>query len=175
MILAYLLLVHLVGDFVLQSKKLVEWKKRSNKGLLVHALTHFVLVLAILLLFLPEKLCFLLLLSLIIGVTHFFIDKSKVKHDKTKKDKANIFIFDQALHLIVIVFLFQLITAVSTPLVIYPKILLFTIYLITAIFSTRVLDIYKMQKTPQFRPSKKSIYSRILIISIIFFLFLLLI
>ena len=50
-ILKLLLIAHLIGDFFLQPVKLVEKKKNSIKGLIIHSLIYTLMITLVLLLF----------------------------------------------------------------------------------------------------------------------------
>ena len=80
MILAYLILAHLLGDFIFQPTKLVKWKMKSKKGLFVHSLVHFVVTSVILIPFLINGYLWLLIVAFAIAFLHFFIDAAKVKY-----------------------------------------------------------------------------------------------
>lgn len=98
MILIPLILAHLIGDFILQPDAWVkdkETKKLKSPYLYVHCLLH-------------AALSFLFLwnlnywwIALVIGVTHFIIDASKLLFQKPKNKRQGFFL-DQALHLAVI-------------------------------------------------------------------------
>ncbi|WP_194974294.1 DUF3307 domain-containing protein [Aquiflexum lacus] len=103
-----LLLAHLIGDFMLQSKSWIE-DKTKNKGksskLYLHVLIHGALVMLLFfdLSYWP--------LALGITIPHFFIDWAKLSFQKPT-NKTFWFIFDQFLHLLVI--------AIVTLIWIYP-------------------------------------------------------
>ncbi|MBX9851769.1 MAG: DUF3307 domain-containing protein [Cytophagaceae bacterium] len=94
--LVRLIIAHLLSDFVLQTKGMVQNKKWYAWGLLSHIL-------------ITMGIAFLLTwkiwVVLIIGVTHYFIDISKT--ELTKKYPQNsyfLFIADQLAHLLVLIF-----------------------------------------------------------------------
>ncbi len=92
---------HLVGDFVLQSKKMVQHKKKlKHKSLIlyVHSLIHAELIY----LFSPDK--SLWLIPAIIAVSHFIIDLWKLH----KKDTVLTFVTDQLLHVCVLIILWMI-------------------------------------------------------------------
>ncbi len=96
-ILLQLLLAHVITDFVLQSKQLVDHKKKYK------ARSWFLYVHALLAGFL--SVLFLMDISfwyigIIIGVTHFLIDLWKLNK---KKDNLKYFLLDQLFHIIIIV------------------------------------------------------------------------
>ena len=94
-----LLLAHLLGDFILQPTSWVldkESKKQKSIYLYVHTLIHGVLAA----LFIGEVQ--FIWLAILLAVSHGFIDFLKLYYQK-KKTKRNWFLFDQLLHLIVII------------------------------------------------------------------------
>ena len=99
MILLKLLLAHLIGDFVLQSKQCVTDKnnnKLKSSKLYLHTLLHGVLVLIVLWDFQYW------LIALIIMLTHGVIDTIKIYAQK-EATQTRWFIIDQLLHIISIV------------------------------------------------------------------------
>ncbi|SHF74887.1 DUF3307 domain-containing protein [Chryseobacterium vrystaatense] len=98
MIFTKLILAHLLGDFILQPNSWVadkERRKLKSPYLYLHVLIHTVL-------------SFIFLwntdvwwISLVIGITHFIIDASKLSF-QTVKNKKNWFFIDQLLHVLVI-------------------------------------------------------------------------
>ncbi|MFD0862378.1 DUF3307 domain-containing protein [Sungkyunkwania multivorans] len=97
-LLLKLLLAHLVGDFVLQSKAWVKAKEKKKFGayqLYLHVILHMVLTL----LFLWDW--SLWHIALVIAVSHLLIDGLKLSLQK-KKNKRSWFFIDQALHIAVI-------------------------------------------------------------------------
>src|SRR6266487_2130498 len=89
---------HLLADFGLQTKKMVQHKRRLKAGswiLYVHCLLHGGLVY----LFSPDKTIWLI--PIIVSVTHFFIDLWKLY----RKDNGFAFIADQFMHILVITIL----------------------------------------------------------------------
>lgn len=103
-ILKLLLIAHLIGDFFLQPVKLVEKKKNSIEGLIIHSLIYTLMISLMLLLFGNIwEITFWLFLILI---SHFSIDYFRIKF--TKKYNNNdfsfwSFIIDQVLHVLLIV------------------------------------------------------------------------
>ncbi len=95
----YLLLGHLLGDFTLQTNKIAKNKSNNLRWVLIHSsiVTLIMLVLA-----LPFGLN-LIILVLINGLSHFFIDLFKAKLNLTNPIKALLyFILDQAIHITII-------------------------------------------------------------------------
>ena len=99
-----LLLAHIVTDFVLQTKKLIELKqqkKARSPFLYIHA------ILAGLLTYLILQQWSLWWPALIITITHFFIDLWKLHKNS---DALKYFLADQALHLVVLVLVWLILT-----------------------------------------------------------------
>lgn len=95
----YLLLGHLLGDFTLQTNKIAKNKSSNLKWVLIHSIivTTIMLFLA-----LPFGLN-LIILVLINGLTHFFIDLFKAKLNLVNPIIALLyFILDQATHITII-------------------------------------------------------------------------
>lgn len=94
-----LFLAHLLGDFTFQSKKWVlekEEKKLASGKLYLHVLLHTLLAF----LFIWDL--SLWYIPLIIGISHFLIDATKLLF-QTKKTKRILFFIDQILHILVII------------------------------------------------------------------------
>ncbi|MDO6597028.1 DUF3307 domain-containing protein [Oceanihabitans sp. 2_MG-2023] len=97
-LLIKLLLAHFIGDFFLQPEKWVkdkEVKKLKSPKLYLHILIH------VLLLFILLWDFTLWSIVLIIGISHFIIDATKLSIQK-KKTKRLLFFIDQVLHIMVI-------------------------------------------------------------------------
>lgn len=97
-LLVKLILAHLIGDFLLQTKSMIEQKERKvwrAPLLYLHCLLHFGLVMVLVWdihFWLP---------ALIITTTHFIIDGIKLQFQKPA-NRTRWFFADQALHLIVL-------------------------------------------------------------------------
>lgn len=94
-----LLLAHLLGDFILQPTSWVldkESKKLKSIYLYIHTLLHGFLAA----LFIGE--IQFIWLAILLAVSHGFIDFLKLYYQKNKT-KRNWFLFDQLLHLVVII------------------------------------------------------------------------
>lgn len=90
-----LLFSHLLGDFILQTNRIVKMK-RKIWGQLIHCL---IIVIAILFMIPTRQGLFI---AWIVGATHLIIDFLKIIINKDRS--LNIFILDQVLHLFVIIF-----------------------------------------------------------------------
>ena len=103
-ILKLLLIAHLIGDFFLQPVKLVEQKKNSIKGLIIHTLIYTLMIVLVLLLF--GNIWEIIFWTLFILVSHSLIDYFRIKF--TKKFNNNdfsfwSFIIDQFIHVLLLV------------------------------------------------------------------------
>lgn len=164
----YLILAHLVGDFILQSSKLVAWKNKSMLGLSVHILIHLAANFILLspLIFSGETWLFYPIIA--ICFIHFWIDQTKITYDSDtshKNRKSRAFVLDQVLHAIVISITLLFIRNVE---IIVPNTLLWRLYsrpdliifFISLIFVTSVLDIYYYEKRiEQTKKAKLTLYS----------------
>jgi hypothetical protein len=98
MIFTKLILAHLLGDFILQPNSWVadkERRKLKSPYLYLHVLIHTVL--SFVFLWNTD----LWWVSLLVGITHFIIDASKLIF-QTGKNKKRWFFIDQLLHILVI-------------------------------------------------------------------------
>lgn len=99
-----LLLAHIIADFPLQTKQIFNIKMNTEWGVILH--TVIVLIFSILFTF-PylEDPKYIMILS-IIFLSHTIIDKIKLEYSKkTNNQRIRIFLFDQILHLAIIVVL----------------------------------------------------------------------
>lgn len=183
---AYLILAHLLGDFVFQPTKLVIWKNKSKWGLAVHILIHLLVTLIILSPFIIAGNTWLLGLAVSILSAHFLIDQIKITYDSNKKHKNKLkpFLLDQLMHfsiIILAIFLsyfldFQLLTP-QTGSIYYLSEL--PIYLSVLILITNALEIYHYERdlTRQKKHHVKFVtidaLLRVSIVTVVFFLYLL--
>lgn len=139
-VLLQLLLAHVLTDFVFQSNKMVE-HKRKHKAKSWYLYIHSAL--AGLLTYLLIQQWSAVLIPILIGVSHFCIDLWKLHQ---KKDNLVYFIIDQVLHLLVIfmawIYLTQgleLLLAVVKQLTFSEKFLVILIGYIIVVFPTGFL------------------------------------
>lgn len=96
----YLLLGHLISDFVLQTDKIIAWKRKSWRGGLFHAAIHFVVWTAI---FFPFTRNFSVLLAfLVLALLHFMIDQKKIIWEKKNHRYVKAFFADQSIHVVIL-------------------------------------------------------------------------
>lgn len=97
-----ILLAHLVGDFVFQPRKWVEDRNKNgykSKYLYFHTAIHFLLLIVLFASELQEVFGYILL----IVVSHFLIDLSKIYLEQTSRfSSLGLFICDQLLHLAIL-------------------------------------------------------------------------
>jgi Protein of unknown function (DUF3307) len=101
-------LAHLLTDFVFQTTGIVSDKRRGEwRGYVVHGVTHYVAVLAIVTLADPHRLPTLSfqLLAVSLSLVHLLVDWAKACLTKSHRipDNALTFVVDQAIHLVTII------------------------------------------------------------------------
>ena len=98
----YLIMGHLLGDFVFQPNSLIKWKFKSWKGTLVHSFVISFFSGVLLFPYLGNSKAWLLLGLMCLG--HFAQDCIKVAYMKTERGAAAIwpFFIDQMLHILLI-------------------------------------------------------------------------
>lgn len=103
-ILKLLLIAHLIGDFFLQPIKLVEQKKNTIKGLIIHTIIYTLMIALVLLLF--GSIWEIIFWTFLISISHFAIDCVRIKINKNNKDnkiKFYSFVIDQLIHVLILV------------------------------------------------------------------------
>lgn len=136
-VLLKLILVHFIGDFLLQPKSWVtakENKKLASGQLYIHILVHGVLVLLVL----WDMTYWTLVLALLL--VHGGIDVLKL-YAQSEKNKAKWFLIDQALHLISIAVLWALWFQPELSLYFWLESTIFWIYATALFFLTFVAGI----------------------------------
>ena len=102
MIVAILISVHLLADFLFQTSTYSEKKRKILKPLLLHCLIYFIVFEIVLLTILQFKKAFLL--GMIISVLHFFINFTKNKLEKSfpqRRLQIWIFSINQLIHFVI--------------------------------------------------------------------------
>lgn len=185
MILTYLIFAHLLGDFVFQPTKLVEWKMKSSKGNLVHAIIHFLTMVLVLSPFIFNGYWGLLALALGISFVHFWIDEAKINYNLKHDKKVLPFIVDQLMHFITIAVAYFLIMDIKFILpeggfyAVYGDVRLI-IFLSFVVFVTTVIEVFRFQNETEKKKNTKieinmdKMMSRVVILSVIYLAFLLL-
>ena len=96
MITTYLIISHLVSDFLLQPVRLIKWKMRSYKGTVFHVFIFELISLLFLFPYLARWETWVIVA--IIGIVHFFTDQAKINIE-LKNDTSDVpFIADQGIH-----------------------------------------------------------------------------
>ncbi|MBD3360560.1 DUF3307 domain-containing protein [Candidatus Peregrinibacteria bacterium] len=154
MILSYLILAHLLGDFIFQPTKLVEWKIKKKKGIFIHSLIHFLITAILLLPFLIAGYFWLLIIIFAISFIHFFIDSTKVKYGikNRKNGKAKPFIIDQIFHFLVI---FIAYLAISDIEITFPETLFYKVYTDARVITLAYIIVFVILLIGIFRFKKK--------------------
>jgi Protein of unknown function (DUF3307) len=96
MLYFYLLLAHLVSDYLLQPSNLVEWKSKSKVGILTHTLIHFLFSTIILYMYTANLQ--VMILALLLASMHFLIDRGKALHDRKSQRTILSYWVDQGFH-----------------------------------------------------------------------------
>lgn len=179
MIFYYLILAHLLGDFVFQPTKLVLWKRRTYVGTLTHSFIHFVISFVLLLPIISNGYFWLLYVILGINFVHFWIDEAKINYDLKHDKKVTPFLVDQLLHLFVILIAYFFIKDVKIVLPendffrIYTDKMTVTFFSIL-IFSTATIEIFRFQikkeknKNAKLEIKPEKILDRMIVFTIIY-------
>ena len=185
MILGYLILAHLLADFVLQPSKLVLWKIRSKYGVFVHVLVHFVINIIVLLPFILNGYYWPIAAAFVICFAHFWIDQAKISYDLSHDKKVMAFLTDQLIHLltIMLVYFFVQNLALSLPVSgfysIYSDIRI-VIFFSFLILCSSAVEIYHFQKVREkkrdamLKLHPRNIALRIFVFTLIYILFMIL-
>ncbi|MFA6917644.1 MAG: DUF3307 domain-containing protein [Candidatus Gracilibacteria bacterium] len=183
MILGYLILAHLIGDFILQPESLVKLKMKSVKGTLLHVFIHFIVGVAILAPFITHGYKWLILIIFAICFMHFVIDEAKINYELKHDKKVKPFIIDQSLHLLTILVAYFFVGTIqfTLPNIPYYKIytnINFVMFFLLLIFSTAVIDMYRYQLRREKNANaklilnSKKILKRIGVFAVIYALFM---
>lgn len=185
MILSYLILAHLLGDFIFQPSKLVLWKIKSKYGVFVHVLVHFVVNLLILSPFILNGYYWPIGAAFVVCFAHFWIDQAKISYDLKHDKKVKAFLIDQLMHLLVImlVYFFVQKMVLSLPIgdfySIYSDIRV-VIFLSFLILCSSAVEIYHFQKVREHKRDARlklnlrNITLRIFVFTLVYILFMIL-
>lgn len=183
MFFTHLLLAHLIGDFILQPTRLVQWKIKSRWGTLVHVLIHAALMFILLMPYIIYSALAIIITIFTITALHFLIDETKISYDLQHDKKVMPFVLDQIFHTAVIIGAYFLL---KDWLPAFPETVFHQIYnngnilnfLLLMIFSTQFIEIYRFQKKREknrnaiLRISSPEITKRIVIITIMYIVFM---
>jgi len=152
----YLFLAHFLADFIFQPMSLVNWKYRSLKGLFIHVIIHWLCYFLILLLILTPLAA--VITASFIGLTHLFIDQTKIIQENKNLKHYDAFWIDQVAHWLLIlaaILLLSRTAILAAPFLVIPHFNIFPqlfynptllFYLILVIFVTKTLEISRFQK-----------------------------
>jgi hypothetical protein len=98
MITTYLIIAHLLNDFLLQPRPLIQWKIRSALGVFMHVCLLTLVSVVLLLPFLDKWEVWAVILG--ISVVHFFTDQAKINIALKYDNFSWPFLADQAIHFI---------------------------------------------------------------------------
>lgn len=184
MIPFYMILSHLVADFLLQPRKLVEYKEKSFAGVFIHAGIHGILMTLILFPYWAYAPVWYAIV--IISFLHAVIDQGKISVQLKTDEYLFPFLLDQLMHFVVILVIIKSFHLDYLPipfeieqnftLYLNPQLVLFlTIF----IFCTAVYDIARFQihrelhAKGHFKFSWNNLGKRLLVATIVFIGFLL--
>ena len=185
MILGYLILAHLLADFVFQPTKLVLWKIRSKYGVLVHVLVHFVVNLIVLSPFIINGHYWPIGAAFVICFLHFWIDQAKISYDLDHDKKIMAFLMDQLIHLLVmmVVYFFVQNFTLTLPLSSFYQFyadIRIVIFFSFLILCSSAVEIYRFQKVREkkhnatLKMHPRNIALRIFVFSLVYILFMVL-
>ena len=185
MILAYLILGHLLGDFVLQPSKLVLWKMKNATGTLVHAVVHFAVTTLLLIPFIIQGYPWLIFIPIFLSFVHFWIDEMKINYDLHHDEKVRPFLIDQLLHLLAILLVHFFIqdmvfTLPNNNFYAYFSDIRVINLLSFLIFASTVIEIFRFQKKREHNKKARlkmqpnNMLKRVLIFTLVYMLFMLL-
>jgi len=189
MVLSYLILAHLLGDFVFQPTKLVLWKWESKNGVFVHVLIHFLISTIVLMPFLINGHLWLLGMVFLISLVHFLIDQSKINYDIKHDKKVMPFVVDQLLHFVTILAAYYFIkdflkeTAIISGESVFYSLysnMKIVIFVVVIILCGKVVEIFHFErrreknKNAKFKLNSDKMLTRIIVITLFYGLFILL-
>jgi len=185
MLLGYLIFSHLLGDFVFQTERLVLYKMRSIKGILLHVLIHFMVGNIVLLPFILNGYDWLIGVNFGICFFHFWIDYAKINYDLKHDKKVKPFVLDQLLHFFTILVAYFFTSNITLNLPNTPSYKIYTniniiIFLSFFVFLSTAIEAYRYQilrekdANVRFKPNPKKILIRISIFTTLYLLFMLL-
>ena len=122
MIVAILISVHLLADFLFQTSAYSEKKRKKLKPLLLHCFIYFIVFEIVLLPILQFKKAFLL--GMIISVLHFFINFTKNKLEKSfpqRRLQIWIFSINQLIHFFIIIAMYFILNLENSVSNLYVK------------------------------------------------------
>ncbi|MFH1860281.1 MAG: DUF3307 domain-containing protein [bacterium] len=121
MIFCHLLLAHLIADFPLQFNEIFKLKLKSKWGVLLHCAIIGVVAILFLLPYLFTMRMWIVIIILI--VTHFIVDYTKIAFTKKTENLDNLWMFllDQCLHILTAWLVSLIIIPIQAPLLVLPE------------------------------------------------------
>lgn len=184
MIFGYLILAHLLADFIFQPQKLTRWKEKTKWAVLFHVFIHFLIGVILLAPVIINGYFIVLYAIFFINFVHFWIDVAKVNYSLKSEKVFYPFLLDQLMHFITILGVFLFIKDVSVELPengfysLYQSILLI-VFLTFIVFLGKTIDIVFFQKEiekdrkAKFKVNKPKMFTRIITFTIFYIFFLL--
>lgn len=180
-IFIYLLVAHLLADFLFQPDSLLAWKHKSWKGIFVHSLILFVTSLVFFWPFMAKAHVLGVGILFLNAFLHFVMDQQKIRMEKKEKKYVRLFLLDQLFHLVVLgVATAFLANVVQNDLFLFGKILPFftdylpfVLYLILAVLITYVYEIlqYQFKRQKGYKGIKfnyQNMFVRLMFLSLLF-------
>lgn len=178
-IFLYLLLAHLLADFLLQPEALVRWKHKSWKGICIHGLVHFGISMVLLFPYLPSMNVFMTVV--LVAVAHFLIDWTKVSFEARAEHYLAPFLLDQVAHFTVLGVAAFMLQHESLHLVFQPITWLYTnpsvvvglclLMLVTFAYELTVFHVHRTRKSV-YKPNYSNMAKRVIIWAVLYGLFL---
>lgn len=178
-IFLYLLLAHLLADFLLQPEALVRWKHESWKGIGLHGLIHFGISFLLLSPYLPSMNVLVALVA--VAVAHFLIDWIKVYFEARVEHYLLPFLLDQVVHLSVLATAAYVLQPEPLMLTFQPILWLYTdpsvvvglclLMIVTFAYELTVFHVYRTKKSV-YKPNYRGMIQRVIIWSVLYGLYL---
>ena len=100
----FVLLGHVSGDFSAQTDKMAEEKKNSIKYMILHCMSY-TFVMGMIFFVMSRQVGMTLKMSVFVMLSHFMIDMLKQKLDKRTECEYIVFLVDQLLHILTLLFI----------------------------------------------------------------------
>lgn len=171
-LLIHFFLIHFLADYPFQPNSLVNLKKKSYWGVLLHCLIHLTTLIIVLLPFLHLKK--VLIGIAVIFITHNIIDQTKVYLDKKHpKLRLHLYLLDQITHLLIITCASFYIGSVTVPDCVFysdPSVVLYVLLLVlsTYCYDVTAYFIRSRKKAVPYKRNYKLMFWNVFIVSIAF-------
>lgn len=180
MIFLFFLLAHLVADFLLQTEQMVEWKRESWYGILLHGIVHFLVSLVLLAVYLPSM--GIITALVLVAAAHVLIDWLKIVFEKRAKRYLVPFLLDQAAHIAVLGFAAWMVGGTTLMVRWEPLVWVYTDYavvvglclliLVTYGYEIAVFQLHR-KKSEVCSPNYSAMAQRVVLWAVLYGLFLL--